>query len=453
MSSVRERTRNNVQTGIFVVASTVLLVAIVVVLSGIWTDMVRATRSYTLVFSVTEGVENLRRGAAVRVGGIQMGSVSSVQPRYRQETPLNEIEVQIRLDRRVTLYSDASVGIRLPLLGTDPWIEVFDVGGGADSVADPDQISARGRGAMIDTMLDPKTASAFREVVERIRTEVHEGDTLLAAVIGADAMERLRELIHESGRVVANAQELSAWMATLPDEYQLRVVPILDDAGASMQSVRIVTADLADEQWPAWTMRVDMLLGDLGRGIEDGTALVDDVRATMEEIRPGIVSVVQGADTAVQRINEETIDRLNRALDQVGGAITTFEGVMTRIGGDYPQWSSYVDESLSRLNLAAQQVQIASVEIRRSPWKLLYRPGAKELEHELLYEAARSFALAAGDLRAAGGAVDRLLDMHGERLRDDPQLLERLTRYLAGPLDRYEGAQRALFDLLLEHGE
>jgi len=450
MSSARERQRNNVLTGIFVLAATVLLVAIIVVLSGVWSEFTRSTRAYTAVFRVSDGVENLRTGAAVRIGGIEMGKVSRVQPRYRQGMPLDEIEVGFRVDQRVTLFSDAAIGIRMPLLGTEPWVEIHDVGGREGSTADPDVIVAQGRGAMIDTMLGPATAAGVRDVVAKIQGHMNEGDTLLAAVIGAEAMVRLRSLLDESDEAMVNIRQLTEWMTTLPEEYQLRVVPILDDTGASAASIRLVTGQLADEQWPVWTERVDLLLSDLNRGIDEGALLVEDARSMIAEVRPNVLSAAEGADAAVQRINAETIDRLNGALDQLGGAVTSVENVVARIGTDYPQWSSYVDETLSRLSLAAQQAQLASIEVRRSPWKVLYRPGPKELEHELLYEAARSFALAAGDLRAAGGAVDRLMDMHGEALQSDPALLQRLTTYLGGPLDRYELAQRALFDLLLE---
>ena len=457
--SARERQRNNVLTGTFVLGSLVGIVIIVVTLSGVWTDLTRATRDHTVVFAVQDGVANLRKGAPVRVGGVEMGRVSRVRPRYPADgSPLEALEVDFRIDHRVTLFSNADMGIRAPLLGTDPWIEITSVGwkderlNGTPSevTVNPPVLQAAEAGAMLDTMLGAATAESFRTIVGRLQSELEDGDTLLAAIIGAEAMSRLMSLLDESGDVMVNARDLSAWMAGLPEEYQLRVVPILEDTAASAQSVRQVTGALSDEQWPRWSSQVDMLLVDLNRGVEEGALLVEEARSTIAEVRPTVVSVVEGADSVVQRLNDETVGRLNAALDQLAEAVDVTETVVARIGADYPQWSSYVGETLSRLSLAAQQTQLASIEIRRSPWKVLYRPGPKELEHELLYEAARSFALAAGDLRAAGGAVQRLMDMHGEALSADPDLVKRLTDYLGGPLDRYEGAQRALFDLLLE---
>jgi hypothetical protein len=66
----------------------------------------------------------------------------------------------------------------------------------------------------------------------------------------------------------------------------------------------------------------------------------------------------------------------------------------------------------------------------------------------LLCEAARSFAVAAADLKAASTAMQRVMDNHGERLSSDDALMQRVTQNLVEPLDRYELAQQRLLDVL-----
>ena len=72
-----------------------------------------------------------------------------------------------------------------------------------------------------------------------------------------------------------------------------------------------------------------------------------------------------------------------------------------------------------------------------------------ELEHELLYEATRSFAVAAEDLKAASASVRRVLDNHGELVAEDAELFDRVKRGLLDSLDKYEKAQSNLFDILI----
>ena len=81
--------------------------------------------------------------------------------------------------------------------------------------------------------------------------------------------------------------------------------------------------------------------------------------------------------------------------------------------------------------------------------KAIETPTENELEHELLYEATRSFAVAAADMKAASVSVTRLLDKFGDKIASDQELADRITRVLLDPLERYEKAQQQLFDVLV----
>ena len=137
-------------------------------------------------------------------------------------------------------------------------------------------------------------------------------------------------------------------------------------------------------------------------------------------------------------------------LDTGRDALDDATAVIQRLRTDYEGWSVDIGEALGSAALAGQQLKLATIEVRRSPWKLLYRPTATEVEHEMLYEAARSFALAAADVKAASRSAQAILDRHPEVLRGDPELLERVQRNLVGPLRNYEEAQTRLLDVLIE---
>ena len=79
---------------------------------------------------------------------------------------------------------------------------------------------------------------------------------------------------------------------------------------------------------------------------------------------------------------------------------------------------------------------------------MLYRPTTDELEHELLYEAARSFAIAAADLKGASQSIERIFEAYPERVAEDEETLRYLREQLADRVDRYDEAQSRLFDVL-----
>ena len=103
---------------------------------------------------------------------------------------------------------------------------------------------------------------------------------------------------------------------------------------------------------------------------------------------------------------------------------------------------------LSDLRQSATQVKLATMEVRRSPWKLLYRPSGDELARENLYEAARAFAVASADLRVAGETLRATMKDTPQRFADDAKLREALRTQVLQSVDRFDAAQRKLFDVL-----
>jgi len=96
----------------------------------------------------------------------------------------------------------------------------------------------------------------------------------------------------------------------------------------------------------------------------------------------------------------------------------------------------------------AQQLKLATIEIRRSPWRMLYTPSSEVYANEQLYEAARSFAIASGDLRIAAEGLERLSVNPPAILAADPALQERIRKELSDALVRYAEAQRQLYGVL-----
>ncbi|MDB5326115.1 MAG: hypothetical protein JWM57_1684 [Phycisphaerales bacterium] len=66
---------------------------------------------------------------------------------------------------------------------------------------------------------------------------------------------------------------------------------------------------------------------------------------------------------------------------------------------------SRIDNILTSVRETANNLEGASAEVRRSPWRLLYKPSADEVNNLQLYDTTRQFARAASQLNDAAGAV------------------------------------------------
>ena len=281
---------------------------------------------------------------------------------------------------------------------------------------------------------------------------------LLSSVIGADNAAK-------TSKIVDVALEFGGFLSDIPRRYEEQVTPILDNLESATADAKALTAEVRSEDWPRWSGQVDEIMtwateftGRLDEAVAEGHALLSDGRGVVDENRDQIGLIVDNTEAASEkarvitaRVEAETVDRANRLLETGQTALESASGTLQRLQTDYEGWSVDFGETVGNAALASQQLKLAAIEVRRSPWKLLYRPSEREIEHELLYDAARSFALAAADLKAASKSVQAVLDRHTARLADDPELLDRLRRNLVEPLQNYEQAQTRLLDVLLEY--
>ncbi|MCA9310857.1 MAG: hypothetical protein KDA21_06605, partial [Phycisphaerales bacterium] len=103
--------------------------------------------------------------------------------------------------------------------------------------------------------------------------------------------------------------------------------------------------------------------------------------------------------------NDEGRAKVLAMLDEGRATITDARATLTRVDGLLVEQTPNVRASMASARIAADQLREAMVEIRRTPWRLLFRPDTQELEHELLYESARRYAGAVSDLRAVADAL------------------------------------------------
>lgn len=435
MASPRERSRNNIRMGIFVTVAIFLALFIIAQLTDVAGRMFADTQEWTVSFSTRSGVTHLQPGSDVRIGGMRLGEVKSVEPDIETDRPLRHINVRFALDRRVTLYDGARIFVAGPLIGAEAWLDIPDVG-------DPQ----RGR-------IDPDDMIAGTET-----------RGMLTMLLGHDLAEKADDLVVQLEGMMDEANDFLVWLNTLPQEYQDRFVPIVENLDRLMEDAQGFVATVRHENWPQWSGNVDTILervetgsAQLNAAIEEGHGLMTDARAVIDENREQIRSIVDNFDAFseearlfAQYANEELRDQIDSLLGEGEAALTDARGVIQTLQQDYHGWAANLDEVFGNAGIAAQQIKLAGIEIRRSPWKLLYTPSTRELEHELLYEAARSFAVAAGDLKAASGAVGRMMDEYGDQLKEDEEVFNRMTRQLLEPMDRYQRAQQQLMDILFE---
>ncbi|MEM9064849.1 MAG: MlaD family protein [Planctomycetota bacterium] len=367
--------RTNLLAGLFLVAGVVLTLLTTGVLTGLSID---STSSYTVRFDLGTGVAGLKPGSAVTVGGVEAGRVVSVQLAESDTAgdPAG-IDVVFEVDRSVTLRTDAQIELARPLLGTLATLNVRDVGSG---------------GPAENVMLDGVVALP---------------GFLADAGYGPDEQARIAAII---SNFEAFSERIDGFIASLDTDTD----PIIEELGEATEELNGLLAQIA-ERFPAWDADLSAALAgaeafvtDLRETaskandvMEEGSLTIGELRARVESVGIRVNELLSNADGAVADVREGWIEPGRAALEDSAAAAERARMILDRE-------RVTIRTTLANLRIISEQGKLAAQEVRSEPWRLLQRPETKELREQLIYDSARAFAQAAGDLRDAAVSLDAL---------------------------------------------
>lgn len=425
-------TRNNIIAGVFLIVAIVAAVAVSAVISGVG-DTLRPTRQYVVRFSIEDGAAGLSAGSPVAIGGQAVGRVTSVRVRLEGDgspavTRGPFIEVLMRVRSDLMLHDDATVFLVKPLLGSESWLNIADAG---NPQLDDDEKPSR-RGSMA------------------LRGQIAPPEFLAQAGYGPTQADQIRRAIAQMTTMVERMDRMTA-------EIEPKIGPVVDSLAAATADIREV-AELARTRAPGLVDKADeilattsdvaaklsALLGDVQGGVEEARSVVERVRFAVDDARPVVDRILANVESATAKVDQESIARLNEALEEGKAAASGLADTLADVAALVQEHGPSLGKTMANARLASDQLKLATVEIRQSPWRLLYRPTTKELEAELVYGAAQSYAAAVSDLRASIEAVERL---NGAGRRD-PGVVMAATESLHGALVRYEAMEREFLRLL-----
>lgn len=419
---------SNVVAGAFLLVGVVLAIAVSFVLSRVG-ERVKDRTSYTVQFKVADGAAGIKKGSDVLLGGQAVGKVTKIG--FVPETGVvTDINVKVRIDADLVLYRDAMIFLERPLLGSLSTINITSLGN-----AEPGKSVVLGEGDTITARLAPPSF-------------------LAQAGFGAPEADRVQKIIARAEMAVNRA-------ADLVDRNGPKIDQTFDDASGLVRDVRT--------RVPEWTGAIDRsvanvesasakagpLLENAGAGLKEMREMLAEARAAVDEGRPRLTQILAETEEAVGKINRESIDRLNVAIDDAQKALKTFTEFTSGIGALIREESPNIRKALANARLASDQLKLAAVEIRSQPWRLLYTPSLKETETSVLYDSARAYATAVSDLRATSESLAAALEAAESPAvagAVDRAGLEDLAAHLRGAFEKYKTAERDLLDRLIREG-
>jgi phospholipid/cholesterol/gamma-HCH transport system substrate-binding protein len=393
--------RNALRAGIFMLISLALIIFVIVAISG----AAKFTRSktYPVAFSLQDDIGGLRAGDEVRIGGLKVGSVRDI--RIDQER--SAVIVFIDVPASYNIAKDANIQVQHGLTGA-AGININNLGSGGALAANdflrgnPDAITGlmhqlSGMGADLH-----QTLANFKIASGKLNTDLDKfaqtSDSFTAT--GFAATTTVQEL-H------VRIPELIARVENLTDSAMRLLVTWRDFLGPSS--------------------------GDFHQTVANLNHVTGDIRQRLPEVLDRLHGILAKVDIAV--------GRATTALTEIQAASGNLDAATGALRSILVDNRSKLNSVIESLKTTSDNLKYASVEIRHSPWRLLYQPKPDEIANLNIYDSVRQFAEGADSLDDAASALrDALKDPNA-----DPAQVKRLMEHLDDSFAKFQGVQQKLW--------
>lgn len=187
----------------------------------------------------------------------------------------------------------------------------------------------------------------------------------------------------------------------------------------------------------------------LGQIPDKLTDTLQEIQAILGENRGDIRTVATNlaASTAVA---QKILERIDPAVGDLRAALAQVEKVGATVSKAVAENRPGIDAIIEETRSAVANAANLTADVRRRPWRLLYKPSKDETEGLDLYDAAWAYNLGAA-------ALQRSLEVLSERMGSDPQgdrspeAVQTACKQVEESLRRHREAEEAFWGRLKAH--
>lgn len=407
--------RDPFKAGVFVITGLLLTLLVIFTLSDFskWTQK---RQTIEVSFKLRDGLQGVRQGSLVTLGDEPIGVVEAIGDGIDQGRVIAK-RATLNIPARYHIASNAIVQVVKPLFGTGSTLNITSVGNG----------QAYSQGQIIPVTIAPSLIA--KQLVSEAGIGDKQREQLQQIIVNIrDTSDEMRETLP---KLAAKLNTIAAKIEPLT----VQAGPVMDDAKTTLANVKDITTQLRDKT-PVWSKRVDDITANTQQTVKAARDLIKDkdpqIRQTLDDV-----------NAIAKNFREKTMVSVDQAVAKGTSAMENLRKSSLDLRGMITAQRPVLERALANAELTTDQLKLAAVEVRRSPWRLMYKPDDQELETDNLYDAARSFALAASTLDAASQSLKAVAAD-----KDNPQQVARVLDHLTTTFEQYEVAEKAFWDAL-----
>ena len=189
-------------------------------------------------------------------------------------------------------------------------------------------------------------------------------------------------------------------------------------------------------------------LGNEGEIIKDGQTvdllLTDTImEALKHELDPddpdSLFSQLKKDIPAITEQVLQIIAKVDKALETTQSAINNIEEFTN---------DERIDRIVGNLNEVGINLKLTTREVRRAPWKLLYKPKPKEFKIQALVDSAGAFAAGAEHLDSTALRLQKMMGKSGDDATIDQEKIESMVSELQASFERFQEAEKEFWEQL-----
>ena len=391
------RSKASLMAGSLLIFGLVGFIVISAIISGS-IDRLTPTQSYTVRFDLKQGTGGLTEGASVLMGGQPVGRVTAIDFAL-QDGMVAGVDVKVRVRSSNTLYRNVMFVLERPLVGLGASLNIVSVGTAEAGKLEPGSV---------------------------VRANLALPAFLTAAGFGAEQIEQLKDILSNTTDIVQRTDQITEKLQT--------------DLDLLLGDFKTFGNELAQLKAGEVRTNADAMINDF-------RSLIEESRELLRVNRPRIDDTLSAAQRTMAKFEGEHSEAALDALERAGEAAENLADLADEASGMLTQEKPGILRTIANARLASDQLRLATIEIRRNPWKLLARPDTKELREELFYDAARVYATAASDLQDAGASLEAILAKPGGANEDE---IRALSEELKSAMARYKQAEAGLLEAMFE---
>lgn len=415
------QTRDNFKAGLFVIFGIVLAIGAVLIVTD-FDRMFETTQRVQVFYNLSDGLQELKVGAPVTLGDFPVGEVVEIEnvvdAADHGEQRVIGLRVIFEMSAEHKLFQNPVIMLKPPLLGSNTKLNIVNVGQG-----EPYKPSQTIDGILAGT---PQVSQAIREmgIEEKQRAEIQNTIEHLEAIttkLRADLpaiTAKVRALLDDAAPIITSVEQ------------------VVGDVKEAVVNVKQVVAEVKARSG-GWFGRIDSIS-------ESADTALADVRDMVHDKRPTVERSLDNVEAITQRARDETLEQLSQAMIKLDATLDHAKVVAREARAVMVGQRPVIERMVANLQITAGQLKLAAVEIRRSPWRLLHRPDDQEYETDNLYDAARSFALAAGALEASAASLQSVLEYDAV---EKDQLQQKLD-YFEKLFGKFKETEQSFWDAL-----